>query len=103
MSVMKTYYVYILANHKCGTLYVGVTNDLIRRVQEHKSGIIQGFTKRYRIDQLVYFEDTPEVDIAITREKQLKKWSRAWKIELIEQNNPQWLDLYPDLVAEKNF
>jgi len=97
---MRQYYVYILANHKCGTLYVGITNDLIRRVYEHKNGKIQGFTKRYNINQLVYFEDTTDVTEAITREKQIKKWKRAWKIELVEKDNPQWRDLYLDLVAE---
>lgn len=95
---MKTYYIYVLASHKCGTLYVGITNDLIRRVIEHKSGIIQGFTKRYHVNQLVYFEDTTDVDVAITREKQLKRWCRAWKIELIEKSNPEWKDLYTELV-----
>jgi putative endonuclease len=95
---MNTYYVYILASHKCGTLYVGITNDLIRRVYEHKYDMIPGFTKRYHINQLVYFEDTPDVSSAIAREKLLKKWCRAWKIELIERDNPQWKDLYSELV-----
>jgi putative endonuclease len=97
---MKSYYVYILASHKCGTLYIGVTNDLLRRVQEHREGLVAGFTKRYNVKQLVYFEDTSEVDVAIAREKQMKKWCRAWKIKLIEQDNPQWKDLYLDLIAE---
>ncbi len=96
---MKAYYVYILANHKCGTLYIGITNDLIRRVHEHKEGTIQGFAKRFHIHQLVYFENTTDVGAAITREKQMKKWRRAWKIELIEKDNPEWKDLYYDLVA----
>lgn len=74
------YYVYILASQKNGTLYIGVTNDLIRRVYEHKSDFVEGFTKKYKVHTLVYFEDTEDVDSAITREKQLKKWNRAWKI-----------------------
>lgn len=95
---MKTYYVYILASHKCGTLYIGVTNDLLRRVYEHRCGLTKGFTWTYGVKQLVYFEDTPDVMGAITREKQLKKWKRKWKIELIEKENPEWKDLYIDLV-----
>lgn len=90
-------FVYILASQKNGTLYIGVTNDLVRRVYEHAHGLIAGFTKKYNIKSLVYFEhlDTPEA--AIKREKQLKKWNRAWKIELIEKNNPDWLNLYEDI------
>jgi putative endonuclease len=99
MVVMRTYYVYVLASHKCATLYVGITNDPIRRVYEHKSGKIQGFTKYYHVNQLVYFEDTTDVDVAITREKQLKRWRRAWKIDLIEKNNPEWKDLFTELVS----
>jgi putative endonuclease len=95
---MKYYYVYILASHKCGTLYVGITNDLIRRVEEHKNGIIKGFTKQYSVKELVYFEDTTDVFGAIEREKQIKKWNRSWKIKLIEENNPEWKDLYPTLI-----
>ncbi len=97
---MKQYYVYILASHKCGTLYVGMTDDLIRRVHEHKCGDVQGFTKRYHVNQLVYFEETAEVMSAITREKQMKKWCRAWKIRAIEKDNPEWKDLYPGLITE---
>lgn len=90
---MKTYFVYILANKRNGTLYIGMTNDLIRRVHEHKSGLIEGFTKKYSINKLVYFESTEDVNAAIQREKRLKKWKRGWKIELIEIDNPQWRDL----------
>ncbi len=91
---MKTYYVYISASKRNGTLYIGVTNDLLRRVYEHKNNLIEGFTSKYQVHQLVYYETTSEVTAALRREKQLKKWKRAWKIELIEKNNPQWIDLY---------
>ncbi len=91
---MKTYYVYILASKRNGTLYIGVTNDLLKRVYEHKKNLIEGFTSKYQVHQLVYYETTSEVTAALRREKQLKKWKRAWKIELIEKNNPQWIDLY---------
>jgi putative endonuclease len=97
---MKQYFVYILASHKCGTLYTGITNDLIRRVSEHKGGVIKGFTNYYRVNQLVYFEETLDVNVAIAREKQLKRWCRAWKIKLIEEINPEWKDLYSDLVSD---
>lgn len=97
---MKSYYVYILASGKQGTLYVGVTNDLMRRVLEHKQGQIEGFTKKCKVDQLVYYEDTSDVAAAIEREKRLKAWRRNWKIALIEENNPSWRDLYQDIIAE---
>jgi len=90
---MKTYLVYILASKRNGTLYVGITNELTRRMFEHKSGLINGFTKKYSIDKLVYFESTSDVNAAILREKRLKKWERKWKIELIEKLNPDWKDL----------
>ena len=89
---MKRYYVYILAS-KTGTLYVGVTNDLQRRIFEHKHGLIKGFTKRYGVNRLVYYEETPEVNEAITREKEIKKWRRSRKIDLINSMNSQWKDL----------
>ncbi len=95
---MKTYYVYILASKRNGTLYTGVTNDLIRRVYEHKNDFVPGFTSRYGIHMLVYFEQGNSILDAITREKRIKKWKRAWKIELIEKQNPEWKDLYFDLV-----
>ncbi len=85
---MNSFYVYILASGRDGTLYIGVTNNLARRVYEHKNGEVEGFTKRYNIDQLVYYEETPDAYSAITREKSMKKWRRAWKTELIEKNNP---------------
>ncbi|OGT37354.1 MAG: excinuclease ABC subunit C [Gammaproteobacteria bacterium RIFCSPHIGHO2_12_FULL_38_14] len=85
----KNYYVYIMSNKKYGTLYTGITNNLIRRIYEHKESLIDGFTKKYKIHQLVYYEIHEDIHEAILREKQIKKWNRAWKINLIEQNNPQ--------------
>jgi len=93
----KTYYVYILASRRNGTLYIGVTNDLIRRTWEHREGMIEGFTKEYGVKMLVHFECFEEIDCAIHREKRLKKWNRSWKLELIEQRNPEWRDLYGTL------
>jgi putative endonuclease len=90
--------VYILANKRNGTLYVGVTNDLARRVWEHKSDTVSGFTKKYRVHLLVYAEFHETMPEAIQREKQIKEWRRAWKLALIERDNPEWRDLYPDLV-----
>ena len=95
---MKSYYVYMLASKRNGTLYIGVTNDLVRRVYEHKEGLVEGFTKKYKVDRLVYFEETNDVESAITREKRLKKWNRQWKIELIEKENPEWKDLYEGMI-----
>lgn len=94
---MKNYYVYILASKRNGTLYVGVTNDLIRRVYEHKEGIADGFTKKYNVKNLVYYELHEDIKTAIMKEKQMKKWNREWKIELIEKLNPEWKDLYLEL------
>ena len=95
---MKTYYVYILASKRNGTLYIGVTNNLIRRVYEHKNDLINGFAKKYKVHMLVYYEHTNDINSAIQREKRLKKWKREWKIELIETMNPDWHDLYEKLV-----
>lgn len=95
----RTYYVYILASHIGGTLYIGVTNDLIRRVGQHKLKIADSFTKQYGIDRLVYFEAFEDVQQAIKREKRLKKWPRAWKISLIEKDNPDWIDLYAEIAG----
>jgi putative endonuclease len=89
-----TAYVYILASKPRGTLYVGVTNDLVRRVYEHKAGIVEGFTKRYGVHRLVYYEVFDDIQNAILREKHIKKWNRAWKIGLIEERNLYWDDLY---------
>jgi putative endonuclease len=91
------FFVYILASRIGGTLYIGVTNDLIRRVLEHREGKAEGFTKRYKVTRLVYFEVFDDVLEAIAREKRLKRWNRAWKIRLIEERNPNWDDLYPAL------
>jgi putative endonuclease len=88
------YYVYILASKKHGTLYVGVTNDLVRRVYEHKTKAVPGFTTRYGVDKLVLFEIYDDAASAIAREKELKKWRRDWKTRLIEEQNPNWDDLY---------
>ena len=93
------YYVYLLANGKHGTLYLGVTNDLVRRVHEHRSKAAPGFSERYGIDRLVWFEIYDDAITAITREKQLKKWRRDWKIRLIEDQNPDWVDLYPGICS----
>lgn len=96
---MATYYVYIMASRRNGTLYVGVTNDLVRRVYEHRNGLVPGFTKKYSVKRLVHFEQTDDFRSAIQREKNLKHWPRAWKIALIEKANPQWSDLYDDVIA----
>ena len=89
---------YILASRRNGTLYIGVTSDLVKRAYEHKQDLVEGFTKRYGVHELVYFEMHEDMVSAITREKQLKKWNRAWKIELIEKRNPEWRDLYAELI-----
>ena len=93
---MKTYFVYILASGKNGTLYIGVTSDLAKRIGEHRSGIRGGFAKRYGVTKLVYHEETNDVRTSIEREKHVKKWNRAWKIRLIESMNPGWKDLFED-------
>ena len=94
---MGHYYVYILASRRNGTLYIGVTSNLVKRVYEHKRDLIPGFTTRYGIHRLVYFEIHEDVRSAITREKQLKKWNRKWKLELIEESNPTWYDLWNEI------
>jgi putative endonuclease len=94
----KHYYIYILASKKYGTLYIGVTSNLIKRVYEHKNDLVEGFTKRLRVHNLIYYETSEDVNSAISREKQLKKWRRKWKIELIERQNPEWRDLYSELL-----
>jgi putative endonuclease len=95
----RSFYVYILASSIGGTLYIGVTNDLIRRVAEHKLKIMKGFTKKYGVHVLVYFEQFDDAENAIRREKQLKKYNRAWKIRLIEELNPNWDGLYPGIAG----
>ncbi|MFH0820078.1 MAG: GIY-YIG nuclease family protein [bacterium] len=94
---MKSYYVYILASKRNGTLYIGVTSNLKKRIYEHKNDLISGFTKKYKIHNLVYYEETASIESAIEGEKRLKKWKRKWKLELIEKSNPNWQDLYYDL------
>jgi putative endonuclease len=91
------YYVYLLASKKHGTLYLGVTNDLVRRIYEHRTKAAPGFTSRYGVDKLVWFEIHATAEAAITREKELKKWRRDWKTRLIEETNPEWVDLYPGI------
>lgn len=95
---MKQPCVYLMASKRNGTLYIGVTSDLIRRVWEHKQGAVEGFTKKYGVHMLVWFEMHQDMYAAITREKALKEWKRAWKRELIERGNPTWRDLYDELV-----
>ena len=92
------YYVYILASRKNGTMYIGVTSNLVKRMHEHKEGLLEGFTKKYKVKDLVYYEQAGDVNEAIIREKQLKKWNRQWKINLIEKENPGWLDLFDGLL-----
>lgn len=94
---MKSYYVYILASRKNGTLYIGITSDLLRRVLDHREEKIKGFTQKYHIHLLVYFEACDSPGAAIQREKQLKKWKRDWKIALIEKENPEWKDLFESI------
>jgi putative endonuclease len=95
----RSYYVYILASRIGGTLYIGVTNDLIRRVAEHKLRITESFTKRHEVTRLVYFEIFDQIEQAIHREKRRKKWTRAWKSSLIEKDNPNRIDLYPQIAG----
>ena len=96
--MIKTYYVYILTNHKDGVLYTGITSSLIDRIFQHKLRLVPGFTKKYGIHKLVYYESFDNVFEAISREKHLKRWHRQWKVELIEGNNPAWMDLYFTLI-----
>ena len=94
----KSYFVYILSSGRNGTLYIGVTSNLVKRIWEHKNQLIDGFTKKYEIHHLVYYEIHENPESAIIREKQIKKWNRLWKIRLIEENNPVWKDLYQDIL-----
>ena len=94
----KTYCVYILCSQRNGTLYVGITNNLAKRVWEHKNKKVDGFTKKYEVSHLVYYEVHENPESAITREKQIKKWNRLWKLRIIEENNPEWKDLYKDIL-----
>jgi len=97
--VDKGGYVYILASERNGTLYVGVTSDLIRRVWEHREGAVPGFTSKYGVKSLVWFEQHDDIESAIRREKAIKKWRRAWKLSLIEETNPNWRNLYETLTG----
>jgi len=97
MSRGRSYWVYILASGLGGTLYIGVTNDLVRRVYEHRTKVAEGFTKKYGVDRLVHYEQFDDIENAIRREKRLKKWNRAWKVRLIEEANPNWDDLYTSI------
>ena len=95
--VDKRLFVYILASQRNGTLYIGVTSGLAKRIGEHKNKFVDGFTKKYSVDKLVYYEAHDSAEAAIQREKQLKKWNRAWKLRLIERMNPEWRDLYKEI------
>ena len=97
----KTYYTYIMASQRNGTLYIGVTSNLIKRVYEHKNNLVEGFTKKYQVHDLVYFEQHLDVTVAIQREKRLKEWQRKWKLDLIEKGNPQWKDLYSEITGSR--
>jgi putative endonuclease len=97
-AVAKRFYVYILASKRNGTLYVGVTSDLVKRIWEHKEEVAEGFTSEYGVKNLVYYEVHETSETAITREEQIKKWERAWKIRLIERENPHWNDLYDKIL-----
>ena len=96
----KNYFVYILASKRNGPLYIGVTNNLENRMYQHKNKLVDGFTKKYGVDKLVHYEMTNDVRSAIQREKQLKKWNRKWKLELIEKKNPEWKDLSEEWFEE---
>ena len=97
---MNLYYVYILANRYCGTLYTGVTGDLIKQIYQHRESMVDGFSTRYRTHLLVWFEIHNDIREAIRREKQIRRWKRAWKIRLIEESNPQWEDLWCQITGQ---
>jgi len=94
---MEQYFIYILASKRNGTLYIGVTNNLLKKVHQHKNDVSEGFTRKYGVHNLVYFETYKDIRDAITREKRMKKWKRQWKLELIEKSNPEWNDLFDSL------
>ena len=96
---MKEPAVYILASKRGGVLYIGVTSDLLKRAWQHRNDLVEGFTRRYRVHTLVYFEQFESMILAIEREKELKKWRRAWKVALVEKTNPTWRDLWPELTG----
>ncbi len=95
---MKQYFLYILASRRNGTLYIGVTGDLLRRIYEHRQNLVDGFTNKYHVHILVYYEVHSDIEEAITREKRIKKWNRKWKLRLIEEMNPEWKDLYTEII-----
>jgi putative endonuclease len=97
---MKQPAVYLMASQRNGTLYTGVTSDLIKRVWQHKNHVAEGFTEKYQVNMLVWFEQHETMESAIAREKAIKKWNRSWKLSLIEKTNPQWLDLWPEIIGE---
>ena len=99
MREEKTYHVYIMASQRNGTLYIGVTNELVRRVYEHRNSLLTGFTKTYNVHMLVYYEQTNDISAAIDREKNMKKWRRKWKLKLIEEFNPDWKDLWEEIAS----
>ncbi|MBI5102951.1 MAG: GIY-YIG nuclease family protein [Nitrospirae bacterium] len=94
----ENFYVYILASQKRGTLYIGVTSNLAKRIYEHKNDVVEGFTKKYGVHRLVYYEVAQDAKTALARERQMKKWNRAWKFKLIEEHNSEWADLYESLL-----
>jgi putative endonuclease len=100
--VGNSYFVYLLASDRYGTLYVGVTSDLVKRVWEHKEGVVSGFTRTYNVKRLVWYEVHEDINAAMLREKQIKKWNRRWKIELIQSRNPLWEDLYDTIIGRTN-
>ena len=100
-EITKSYYVYILASKRNSTLYIGVTNDIIRRLYEHKHNLVSGFTSRYGVHRLVYNEEAQDVKVALKQEKQLKKWDRVWKLKLIEEANHNWTDLSQDWIPDQ--
>jgi putative endonuclease len=97
MMMEKRFYVYILASKRNGTIYSGVTSDIVKRVWQHRNELVEGFTRKYGVKKLVYYEIYEDAESAIKREKQLKKWKRAWKLKLIEEKNPEWRDLCPGI------
>ncbi len=97
MEMVKQFYVYILASKRNGTVYAGVTSDLVKRVWEHKNKLVEGFAEKYGVDKLVFYEVHTDVENAIRREKQIKKWNRSWKLRLIEERNPEWKDLFDEI------
>lgn len=96
---MKQYYIYIMSSTKGGAIYIGVTGNLIKRVYQHREGLVDGFSKQYKTKRLVYFESSTDVKSCIEREKQLKGWRRQWKVELIEAVNPEWEDLWKQITS----